>query len=109
MSFTESNTVEQMILDAATSLGSGAGGSVLREDPPAGWGGMLGEEFKRGGQILGGPSQTFVSVSQSSVNVSRTFGDVSETFGKAPETFVELCQSTGNTSQHGGGFSRSLV
>jgi type I restriction enzyme, S subunit len=28
MSFTESNTVEQMILDAATSLGSGAGSSV---------------------------------------------------------------------------------
>ncbi len=25
MSFTESNTVEQMILDAATTLGSGAG------------------------------------------------------------------------------------
>ena len=46
MSFTESNTVEQMILDAATSLGSGAGGFVLREDPPAGWGGSLGEEFK---------------------------------------------------------------
>ena len=46
MSFTESNTVEQMILDAATSLGSGAGGSVLREDPPSGWGGSLGEEFK---------------------------------------------------------------
>ncbi|MGE0411905.1 MAG: type I restriction endonuclease subunit R [Verrucomicrobiales bacterium] len=46
MSFTESNTVEQMILDAATSLGSGAGSSVLREDPPAGWGGSLGEEFK---------------------------------------------------------------
>lgn len=45
MSFTESNTVEQMILDAATSLGSGAGPSVLREDPPAGWGGSLGEEF----------------------------------------------------------------
>lgn len=42
MSFTESNTVEQMILDAATSLGSGAGASVLREDPPAGWGGTLG-------------------------------------------------------------------
>ena len=33
MSFTESNTVEQMILDAATSLGSGAGSSVLCEDP----------------------------------------------------------------------------
>lgn len=46
MSFTESNTVEQMILDAATSLGSGAGASVLREGPPAGWGGSLGEEFK---------------------------------------------------------------
>ncbi|MGI8891775.1 MAG: type I restriction endonuclease subunit R [Chthoniobacterales bacterium] len=46
MSFTESNTVEQMILDAATTLGSGAGGSVLREDPPSGWGGSLGEEFK---------------------------------------------------------------
>ncbi len=44
--FTESNTVEQMILDAATSLGSGAGSSVLREDPPSGWGGSLGEEFK---------------------------------------------------------------
>jgi len=46
MSFTESNTVEQMILDAATSLGSGAGSSVLREDPPSGRGGSLGEEFK---------------------------------------------------------------
>lgn len=47
MSFTESNTVEQMILDAATSLGSGAGASVVREDPPAGWGGSLGEECAR--------------------------------------------------------------
>ena len=46
MSFTESNTVEQMILDATTSLGSGAGSSVIREDPPSGWGGSLGEEFK---------------------------------------------------------------
>jgi type I restriction enzyme R subunit len=46
MSFTESNTVEQMILDAATSLGSGVGGSVVREDPPSGWGGSLGEELK---------------------------------------------------------------
>jgi type I restriction enzyme R subunit len=46
MSFTESNTVEQMILDAASSLGSGAGSSMVREDPPAGWGGSLGEEFK---------------------------------------------------------------
>lgn len=46
MTFTESNTVEQMILDAATSLGSGACSSVVREDPPAGWSGSLGEEFK---------------------------------------------------------------
>lgn len=46
MSFTESNTVEQMILDAAISLGSGAGSSVLREEPPSGWVGSLGEEFK---------------------------------------------------------------
>ena len=43
--FTESNTVEQMILNAATSLGIGAGSLALREDPPAGWG-ALGEEFK---------------------------------------------------------------
>jgi type I restriction enzyme R subunit len=35
-----------MILDAATSLGSSAGSSVLREDPPAGWGVSLGEELK---------------------------------------------------------------
>jgi hypothetical protein len=47
MSFTESNTVEQMILDAATSLGRGAGSSVLREDPPAGWGGSLGGILRR--------------------------------------------------------------
>jgi type I restriction enzyme R subunit len=46
MSFTESNTVEQMIIDAATRLGSGTVSSVLREVPPAGWGGSLGEEFK---------------------------------------------------------------
>jgi hypothetical protein len=36
MSFTESNTVEQMILAAAISPGSGAGSSVLREDPASG-------------------------------------------------------------------------
>jgi hypothetical protein len=36
MSFTESNTVEQMILAAATSPGSGTGSSVLREDPLSG-------------------------------------------------------------------------
>jgi hypothetical protein len=38
MSFTETNTVEQMILDAATSRGTGAGSSVLREDPLSGCG-----------------------------------------------------------------------
>ncbi|MCW1968492.1 MAG: HsdR family type I site-specific deoxyribonuclease [Anaerolineae bacterium] len=42
MTFTESNTVEQMILDTATGLGSGAGRRVLRESPPAGWGASLG-------------------------------------------------------------------
>lgn len=45
MSFTESNTVEQMILDASTRVGSGAGSSVLLENPPSGWGGSLGEVF----------------------------------------------------------------
>ena len=42
MAFTESNTVEQMILDTATHLGSGAGRTVLRDSPPAGWGASLG-------------------------------------------------------------------
>jgi type I restriction enzyme, R subunit len=46
MTFTESNTVEQMILDAATSLGTGTGNLSTREDPPPGWGGSLGEEFQ---------------------------------------------------------------
>jgi type I restriction enzyme R subunit len=46
MSFTESNTVEQMILDALSSPSGGTGGAlVLREDPP-GWGGSLGGEFR---------------------------------------------------------------
>jgi len=50
--FTESNTVEQMILDAATSLGSDAGSSMVREkyasaaSLPSGWSGSLGEEMK---------------------------------------------------------------
>jgi type I restriction enzyme, R subunit len=46
MTFTESNTVEQMILDAATSLGSGAANFMVREDPPVGWGGSPGEKLK---------------------------------------------------------------
>ena len=46
MTFNEFNTVEQMILDTATSLGSGAGRLMVREDSPAGWGGSLGGEFK---------------------------------------------------------------
>src|SRR6267154_1891124 len=46
MSFTESNTVEQMILDAATGLGSGPRSSMVREDAPSGWGGSTGEVFK---------------------------------------------------------------
>jgi type I restriction enzyme, R subunit len=46
MSFTESNTVEQMILDAATFLGADKDSLSTREDPPPGWGGSLGEEFQ---------------------------------------------------------------
>ena len=37
MSFTESNTVEQMIIDAATRIGSDAGHSTAGENPPARW------------------------------------------------------------------------
>lgn len=44
MSFNEANTVEQMILDAATNLGRGA--PSVREDSPAGWGASLGEKLK---------------------------------------------------------------
>lgn len=45
MSFTEFKTVEQMILDAAITLCSGAGSSFGHEDPPAGWGGSLDRIF----------------------------------------------------------------
>ena len=46
MSFTESNTVEQMILNVLSSRSSGKSGAlVLREDPP-GWGGSLGGELR---------------------------------------------------------------
>jgi len=45
MNFTESNTVEQMIIDAATRLGGDAGSFMVREEPPSGWGGSLGGEF----------------------------------------------------------------
>ena len=44
--FTESNTVEKMILDVATRLGSGAGNLMVREDSSAGWGASLGDELK---------------------------------------------------------------
>jgi hypothetical protein len=42
MSFTESNTVEQMILDAATSLGSGAGAVGAARGPAGGLGRFVG-------------------------------------------------------------------
>ena len=46
MTFTESNTVEQMILDTLSSHGGGRGGtSVVREDPPA-RGGSLGGQLR---------------------------------------------------------------
>lgn len=37
MSFNESNTVEQMILDAATALGGGAGGLLLAANSTPEW------------------------------------------------------------------------
>lgn len=43
MSFTESNTVEQMVLDALSSRSGGA--LLVREDAP-GWGGSLGGELR---------------------------------------------------------------
>ena len=46
MSFNESNTVEQMILDAATSLRGEAHAPAVREDSLAGWGASLGGELK---------------------------------------------------------------
>lgn len=46
MIFSESNTVEQMILDAVTSLGSDAGNFVVREETPSSWAGSLGNKFK---------------------------------------------------------------
>jgi type I restriction enzyme R subunit len=46
MSFTESSTVEQMILNVLSSRSGGTGGAlILREDPP-GWGGSLGAELR---------------------------------------------------------------
>jgi type I restriction enzyme R subunit len=46
MTFTESNTVEQMILDAAIHLDSGADHSGVREKPVSGWSGSAGEDLK---------------------------------------------------------------
>lgn len=45
MTFTESNTVEQMILNAVTR-GGGAGPFVFHEDLSPGWGGSLGEDLR---------------------------------------------------------------
>jgi len=45
MTFNESNTVEQMILDAVAKIG-GLGQKNLRENSPPGWGDSLGGEFK---------------------------------------------------------------
>lgn len=46
MSFNESNTVEQLILDATTSLRTEIRVSAVQEDAPAGWGASLGGELK---------------------------------------------------------------
>jgi type I restriction enzyme R subunit len=45
MTFTESNTVEQMILDTVAPARGGKETLVLRQDTP-GWGDSLGDEFK---------------------------------------------------------------
>src|SRR5262245_54771620 len=45
MSFTEANTVEQMILDALSSRSGGSETLVVREAAP-GWGGSLGGELR---------------------------------------------------------------
>jgi type I restriction enzyme R subunit len=47
MSFNESNTVEQMILDAVENLGRTTVVESLRESPP-GWGGSLGGDLRPG-------------------------------------------------------------
>jgi type I restriction enzyme R subunit len=44
MSFNESNTVEQMILDAVENLGRTTGGMLIHDAP--GWGGSLSGEFR---------------------------------------------------------------
>ena len=38
MSFTESNTVERMILEALSSRSGGSGGALVLRDSPPGWG-----------------------------------------------------------------------
>jgi type I restriction enzyme R subunit len=45
MSFTESNTVERMILEALSSPSGGGGGALVLRELPPGWGGSLGAEM----------------------------------------------------------------
>jgi type I restriction enzyme R subunit len=45
MSFTESNTVERMILEALSSRSSGSGGALVLRELPPGWGGSLGGDM----------------------------------------------------------------
>jgi len=46
MTFTESNTVEQVVLDAAARLSIGPGSSLRRQDLPVGLVGVVGKDFK---------------------------------------------------------------
>ena len=46
MTFTESNTVEQMILETVSSRARGAGALVAHETPGPGWDGSLGGELR---------------------------------------------------------------
>lgn len=45
MSFNESNTVEQMILDALGAKGAKAGSTLVLHDQPPGWGASLGKDM----------------------------------------------------------------
>jgi GTPase involved in cell partitioning and DNA repair len=48
MSFNESNTVEQMILDALCSCSGGSGGALAMREDHSGSGGSLGGESGKG-------------------------------------------------------------
>jgi type I restriction enzyme R subunit len=96
MTFTESNTVEQMILDAVSPRGIDSGGAlVLREDPP-GWGDSLGGElrpakweFVRGTDVPRGPADVMVE-SWLRVALIRLNPDIAAQHDRADEVIYAL-------------------